>query len=558
MNSIELPDHLPDVEVRQERWPSPVWLIPLTALLIGLWLLFQTWYEKGPIITVQFVSAEGIESGKTEVRYKAVSVGKIRRLKLSDDLKYIEAEIELSREIGRHLGSDARFWIVSPRIGRSGVSGLTTFLSGTYVGMDPGSNNDSQGFYQGEDRPPVIAPSENGRRFFLTAESLGSLDVGAPVFYKQLQVGEVIDYKLLSDRNQVRLEMFVRDPYFDFVRTNSRFWNASGAEFSITPNGAEFRMESLTSMLVGGIAFDNPLSGPAAQTSEEGSEFVLYRNSREAQEKQFSQRLYYVLYFDGSVRGLQTGTPVEFQGIPVGQVEGIDLQLNKQSLAVRIPVRISIQPQQFEADIKPEEADDLMRHLVKKGLRAKIDTVSLVTGQKVITLNIEKSPPLADISQGITYQTQPYLEFPTTRSAVDDLPVMAGNVMASLQETLDGVKKLVNSGKLDKTVENLNSLLAEAEGAVKDAQKAIKSFGNDTLPGVNRNMDQISADVGKTLQKLQGSLAQIDRLTAQNSPTQYQINEMLEEVTAASRSVRSLAETLQRQPQSFLRGKRGE
>ena len=346
MNSIELPDHLPDVEVRQERWPSPVWLIPLTALLIGLWLLFQTWYEKGPIITVQFVSAEGIESGKTEVRYKAVSVGKIRRLKLSDDLKYIEAEIELSREIGRHLGSDARFWIVSPRIGRSGVSGLTTFLSGTYVGMDPGSNNDSQGFYQGEDRPPVIAPSENGRRFFLTAESLGSLDVGAPVFYKQLQVGEVIDYKLLSDRNQVRLEIFVRDPYFDFVRTNSRFWNASGAEFSITPNGAEFRMESLTSMLVGGIAFDNPLSGPAAQTSEEGSEFVLYRNSREAQEKQFSQRLYYVLYFDGSVRGLQTGTPVEFQGIPVGQVEGIDLQLNKQSLAVRIPVRLSIQPQQ--------------------------------------------------------------------------------------------------------------------------------------------------------------------------------------------------------------------
>lgn len=558
MNSIELPDHLPDVEVRQERWPSPVWLIPLTALLIGLWLLFQTWYEKGPIITVQFVSAEGIESGKTEVRYKAVSVGKVRRLKLSDDLKYIEAEIELSREIGRHLGSDARFWIVSPRIGRSGVSGLTTFLSGTYVGMDPGSNNDSQGFYQGEDRPPVIAPSENGRRFFLTAESLGSLDVGAPVFYKQLQVGEVIDYKLLSDRNQVRLEIFVRDPYFDFVRTNSRFWNASGAEFSITPNGAEFRMESLTSMLVGGIAFDNPLSGPAAQTSEEGSEFVLYRNSREAQEKQFSQRLYYVLYFDGSVRGLQTGTPVEFQGIPVGQVEGIDLQLNKQSLAVRIPVRISIQPQQFEADIKPEEADDLMRYLVKKGLRAKIDTVSLITGQKVITLNIEKSPPPADISQGITYQTQPYLEFPTTRSAVDDLPVMAGNVMASLQETLDGVKKLVNSGKLDKTVENLNSLLAEAEGAVKDAQKAIKSFGNNTLPGVNRNMDQISADVSKTLQKLQGSLAQIDRLTAQNSPTQYQINEMLEEVTAASRSVRSLAETLQRQPQSFLRGKRGE
>lgn len=548
----DVPEAIPAVEVREERWPSPVWLIPLTALLIGLWLLFQNWYQKGPVITVQFSSAEGIESGKTEVRYKAASVGKVKRLRLSDDLKYIETDIELSREMGKHLGNDARFWIVRPRIGRSGISGLTTFFSGTYVGMDPGTNTDRQDFYQGEDRPPVIAPSENGRRFFLLADSLGSMDVGAPIFYKQLQVGEVIDYKLLANKNQVRLEIFIRDPYFEFIHKNSRFWNASGAEFKLSASGIDFRMESLTSLLVGGIAFDNPPTMDTGEISADGSEFVMYTSYSQAQEKQYAQRQYYVMYFNGSVRGLSVGSPVEFQGIPIGKVENIDLTLNSKSLEVRIPILVSIQAQQFDEKLDDAQAEELLRQLVKKGLRAKLETASLLTGQKVISLSMEKSPSSAEI-----IKTQFYREFPTINSTGDDLPAMAADVLTILQETLEGLKKLVNSGKLDKTVDNLNSLLIEADKAVKDAQSAIQALNKTTLPGVNRNLDLVGEEVSKTMQKLQGSLAQIDRLTAQNSPTQYQLNEMLEEITAASRSVRSLAETLQRQPQSLLRGKKG-
>ncbi len=554
MNNAEIhDDDLPDVDVREQRWPSPVWLIPLTALLIGFWLLFQVWYQSGPSIVVQFASAEGIESGKTEVRYKAVTVGKVKKLKLSDDLKYIEANIELNKEIGRHLGSDARFWVVSPRINRSGVSGLTTLFSGTYIGMDPGSNTDDLSFYQGEDRPPVIAPSENGKRFFLSSESLGSMDIGAPVFYKQLQVGEVIDYKLLPTEDQVRLEIFIRDPYYDFVRTNTRFWNASGAEFKMSAAGAEFRMESLTSLLIGGIAFDTPKSIAAGEVSADGSEYILYKNYASSQERKYSQKLFYVMYFNGSVRGLTVGAPVEFQGIPVGQVENIDMHINKKSLDIRIPVLVSVQPQQFDEKINKADAEDAMRQLVKKGLRAKLETGSLLTGQKLITLSMEKEPEPAAITV-----TQFYSEFPTVESALDDLPLMATDIMASLQETLDGIKKLVNSGKLDKTVDNLNGVLAEAEQAVKATKEAIRQVDSKTLPSVNHSVNKITIDLGKTLQKIQGSMGQIDRLTAQNSPTQFQLQEMLEEVTSASRSLRSLTETLQRQPASLLGGKKGQ
>ncbi|WGZ92138.1 MAG: MlaD family protein [Candidatus Thiocaldithrix dubininis] len=551
---------LPSVAVRKRRWPSPIWLLPLIALLIGLWLLYQNWYKTGPTIVVQFTNAEGIEPGKTEVRYKAVAVGKLKSLRVSDDLKYVDAEIILSRDMGKHLGSDARFWIVSPRITRSGISGLSTFFSGTYIGMSPGTNSDDQTYYMGEDRPPVIAPTEAGRRFYLLADSLGSIDIGAPIFYKQLQVGEVIDFKLLDKNAGVQLEVFIRDPYYELVRNNSRFWNASGAEFKFGANGATFRMESLTSLISGGIAFETPKAFDESPASPAQQTFVLYKNYDNTQEKQYAQRLYYVMHFQGNVRGLAVGNPVEFQGVPVGQVENIDIRLDKTSQQLKVPVLVSIQPQQFDESLTPNTADMAMRQLVDRGLRAKLDTSSLLTGQKVITLTMEKSPKSADI-----VKIGGYSEFPTISAALDDLPAMAADVMSSLQETLDGVKRIVNSGKLDKTIDSANSMLKEVEKAVKEAQKVIKQVDQQTLPGVTKNLervtgnvDQVSQEFNRSLQQLQGSLEQIDRLTARNSPTQYQLDEMMEEVTNAARSVRTLSETLERKPNSLLRGKPNE
>lgn len=546
-------DKLPEVLVREQRWPSPVWLIPLAALLIGIWLLFQAWYQRGPTITVQFANAEGIEPGKTEVRYKAVTVGKVKKLRLNDDLKYIDAVIELNKEIGRHLGSDANFWVVRPRVNRSGVSGLTTLFSGSYIGMDPGTNTDDQSFYTGDERPPVITPTEDGKRFFLLSDSLGSMDIGAPVFYKQLQVGEVIDYELLKDRDQVRLEIFIRDPYFQYVYANTRFWNASGVELNMNSAGAEFRMESLVSVLIGGIAFDTPKTVAAGNASKDGDSFMLYRDYADSQEKQFTEKLYYVMYFNGSLRGMKVDSAVEYQGIPVGKVENIGMTLDKDSLEVRVPVLVSIQPQHFDEKITKEDAEAAMRKLVEKGMRAKLETVSFLTGQKVITLSMEKDVEPAQIKV-----TQFYSEFPTTGAAFEDLPLLMTEIMASLDETLASINRVVGNGKLDKTFDNLNLVLAEAGEAVKAAKETIRTVDKQTLPGITNDVNRITLELGKTLQKIQGSMAQVDRLTAANSPTQYQLQEMLEEVTAASRSLRSLTETLQRQPAALLRGKKGE
>ena len=227
--------------------------------------------------------------------------------------------------------------------------------------------------------------------------------------------------------------------------------------------------------------------------------------------------------------------------------------MNSKNLDIRIPVLISLQPQQFDPNILPEKAEALMAQLVKKGLRAKLETSSFLTGQKLITLSMNSKAESASIKTG-----EPYAVFPTLSGDSSDLTRMAGNVMASLQETLDGVKRIVNSGKIDKSLDNLNAVLAETEQAIKAAKLTLQSVDQKTLPAVQRDVDRITDELSLTLQKIQQSMGQVDRLTAPNSPTQYQLQEMLEEVTAASRSVRSLTETLQRQPTSLIRGKKGD
>lgn len=548
-------DDLPTALVREQRWPSPVWLVPLAALLIGLWLLFQNWYERGPTIVVQFANAEGIQPGKTEVRYRAVTVGKVKQLQLDDDLKNVNAIIELNKEIGRHLGSDARFWVVRPRISRTEISGLTTVFSGSYIGMDPGTDSNASRFYTGDERPPVVTPAENGKRFFLFSETLGSLDIGSPVFYKQLAVGEVIDYELSKDKGhegKVRIEIFIREPYADYVRDNTQFWNASGLEVSVNADGAEMRMQSFLSFLIGGIAFDTPIPADAGNVSTAGASFTLRRNYKEAQTKQFAEQLFYVMHFEGSVSGLTIGSPVQYEGIPIGRVEKIGITLDRHSLQAKVPVLVSIQPQHFDERLNREEAKELMQQLVAKGLRARLQMASFITGQKVIVLGMEKDPKPARIQE----TTQFYGEFPTTAgSTFDNLPLLAAQALVSLDETLGNINRILSGIKLDKTVGNLNTVLEEAATAVKAARDVLVTVDSKTLPSVQQDISKLADDLGKTMQKLQGSLGQLDRLTAPHSPTQHQLQEMLEEVTTAARSLRELTDTLQRQPTAPLRGK---
>ena len=247
-----------DAVVRKRRRFSVIWLVPLVAGAVAAWLAVVTLREKGPVVTIAFATAEGLEAGKTKVRYKDVEVGAVGEVRLSDDLKDIVAVADMSKQVAPFMTSGARFWVVRPRVGASGVSGLGTLLSGAYIELDPGQEGAQVSSFKGLDEPPPIASDVPGRRFLLHADSLGSADQGSPVHYRGLRVGQVLGHTLDDNRRTVTLEIFVDAPHDALVRDTSRFWNASGIDVSVGAGGVEVSTGSLETIIAGGIAFDTP------------------------------------------------------------------------------------------------------------------------------------------------------------------------------------------------------------------------------------------------------------------------------------------------------------
>ena len=550
---------IPQVVVRRRRLPSPVWLVPLVAVLVGAWLVYQRWSQRGPQITIHFASAEGIEAGKTEVRYKAVTVGKVREVSLDAELNPV-VRLELTRDIGRRLQCSARFWVVRPRVRGAEISGLGTLFSGTYIGMTPqhaaaaakGSAASSR-CHQALDEPPPIKPLVPGHTYVLAAETMGSLSIGSSVYYKQLPVGEIVDFRLSRDSGEIELDAFIRAPFHRLVRPSSRFWNVSGAELEVTSGGAKLRVESLASLLAGGVAFETPPSVSTRAPSQPGTRFVLHRDHGSSLRTRTPGRLLYVMYFSGTVRGLSAGAPVELQGIPVGRVERIQLRVNARTLRVHIPVIVSLEPGPFAAGRGTKTARRTIARLVARGLRARLHNGNLLTGQLLVALDMDRGGAPARIRPG-----KPYPVFPTSPTQVEQLSRMGLAIASDLRRTMAGVRGLVESKQVSGAVVNLNGVLTDARAAVADARALIKTVGQQTLPGVSADVKRTADGLGTSFKRVQATLGHLDRLLSSGSPTQHRLREVLVELTAAARSLRALAETLDRQPESMIRGKRGK
>src|SRR3954462_13907346 len=310
---------------RRRRRFSVVWLVPLVAAAIAAWLAVTTLREKGPTVTIAFKTAEGLEAGKTKVRYKDIEVGTVQDLRLSDDLKGVVAVAELRKQVEPFVTEGTRWWVVRPRVGASGVSGLGTLISGAYIGLDPGQGKPALSF-TGLEEPPPMTSDVPGRRFALHADGLGSVDQGSPVYYRGLRVGQVLSRTLDDARRSFTCEVFVDAPHDRLVRDASRFWNASGIDVSVSSGGVEVATESLQSILAGGVAFDTPGIEAPGEEATAGHAFRLYESRRKVDEPVITERVPFLARFSGSVGGLHAGSPVQFNGIPVGVVTDVRLE----------------------------------------------------------------------------------------------------------------------------------------------------------------------------------------------------------------------------------------
>jgi paraquat-inducible protein B len=540
-------DAVPEAEVKASRGISIVWLVPLVAAVIGIWLAYTTLQERGPTITITFDNAEGLEAGKTKVKFKDVEVGTVENVRLSEDLKHIVVTAEMVKDAESYMTEGTRFWVVSPRLGAGGVSGLGTLLSGVYIGVDPEPGTAAREFV-GLAEPPLITSDTPGRHYMLRAATRGSISRGSSVYFRGIDVGQVVDYTLADDNQSLDIQVFVRAPHDQLVQDNSRFWNASGFRISMGAEGVQVATESVQALLTGGIAFDTPMSASPGKPSPENTVFALYDSYESVTQAGFTKKVPYVVQFDESVRGLSAGAPVEFRGMRIGTVSDVGLQIDVATESVRIPVTIEIEPQRikFTGSTGDNPYDDtpyvLMEKLVERGLRAQLQPGNFVTGQMLVDLGFHPNTAPAKLGRSGEYP-----EIPSVPSEIDALTASASGILTELAAL--PLTELVED--LRSTVQHVDALVSSPRtGETLEALKV-------TATELQTMVQTIDRQLGPLLAQAQGTLASADAMVGANSQTRYDLNSMLQELAGAARSIRVLTDYLERHPEALIRGKPG-
>lgn len=506
---------------------SLVWLLPVLAALIGLSMVVHAWLSAGPDITIDFQTAEGLEVEKTPVKYKDVTVGIVSAIALSDDGSHVTATVSLDKRAASLARADTRFWVVRPRIGLQGVSGIDTLLSGAYIGVDKGTSATSSGRFRGLETPPTVVNGTPGKSFVLHADDLGSLDIGSPIYYRHIRVGRVASYRLDPDGHDVTLEVFIDAPYDHFVVARTRFWHASGVDISLGADGLKLDTQSLATVLAGGIAFGNPDDNGTPAPSQ--TAFELAKDQRTAMAPPDGESQYLLLRFDDSLRGLAIGAPVEFAGLNIGRVVSLDLDYDAPARRFPTLVGVVIYPgrlggvlarlPKYSGDSE-QQAAAFLANLVQHGLRAQARSGNLLTGQLYVSLEFVPHAPNVTMDPA----SRP-ISIPTVPGSFDHMQEQIANIVSKLEKM-----------PLDAIGQHLDASLV-------DLDKSLKQVNDEVLPVTTQTLQQ----AGLTFQTVQGTLSD-------NAPLQQNLQQTLLEVQRTAQSVRTLTDLLGRHPNALLKG----
>jgi paraquat-inducible protein B len=523
---------LPTPALQNRRWmPRLVWVVPIAAAVIGISLLVRNWENEGPQITISFLSGEGLQVGKTLVKYRDVTVGRVSAVSLSADHETVVVSANLSKEAAGLLKEDTQFWIVRPRFGVGSVSGLDTLLSGVYIGMKTGTAARRERQFAGLENPPALAHGPRGRELQLHAARAGSLNIGAPVYFRQFQVGRVIDENLLPD-GSTRVSVFVEAPYDGFVKPVTRFWNASGIDVKLGANGLKVQTESLAALLVGGLAFDDGPTEAVPAAAGGAGQFTLYKNETEAMAAPDGEPQYVLMRFAQALRGLEVGAPVEFVGVNIGSVIAVNLGYERRDKSFPVVVTAKVYPRRMgdayavlTAQGMTESNETLAAFvgtLVERGLRAQPRSASLLTGKLYIALDfLPASPRVAFDSSN-----RP-LELPTVKGTSQEL-----------EASVDRLVQKLNDLPLEQIAADFHTDLADLHETLSELHTRALPNAEDTLSALHRTLDS----AGRTLEA--------------ESPLQRGLTDTLSESRSTLQAVRELADYLDRHPDALLRGRR--
>ncbi len=543
--AADIPDAVPAPRRRWWSMAQAIWLVPLVAVLAVGWLAATEWMKRGPTVTIRFATGEGIEAGKTRIKYRNVNVGQVTEVKIAPDLKGVFVRAQMERDAAPLLVEDTRFWVVRARVAGGEVSGLTTLLSGAYIGIDGGRKSQARRDFVGLETTPVVSVDEAGREFTLLARSLGSLEIGAPVYFRRVRVGQVLSTELAPDGQGLRVRVFVRAPYDRFVSTNARFWHASGVDVSFDANnGFRLRTESLLSVVVGGVAFETPPELDASAPADANAAFTLFDSQPAAMRRGAAQVLEYTAVFSDSVRGLAVGAPVEFKGFVIGEVAALNIRFDRDQGGFRFPVTLHVYRDSAatvtsrdpgrHADGERFPLDRLLSpRSVERGLRAQLRSANLLTGQRYIAIDFFPEHRGEHVASERLSAGQ--REIPTVRDAFGELQAQVARIAKRLEEV-----------PFEQLAGDLRRTLDAVEGVARSVETAVGGLTRELLPSTRQ-----------TLEETRRAVQDVRALLQQDAPLPQDVRGAMHDLSRAADAIRQLADTLERQPESMLRGKRG-
>lgn len=518
---------------QQRNWlPSLVWLIPIIAAIIGIVLVAKILIDRGPVITITFRTGEGLEAGKTKVKYKEVDIGEVQTISLSKDRSQVLVKVQLSKNAESFTTIDTHYWVVRPRLGASGISGLGTLLSGAYIAADGGISDETTKEFTGLEVQPTVTRDASGKQFMLHADDLGSVDVGSPIFYRRIKVGQVSAYDLDSDGKGVNLRIFIDTPYDKFVGVNTRFWHASGVDIQVNASGFKVNTQSLASVVLGGLAFQSADGNPGT-VAKENTTFLLAQDQTEALKQLDGRSETAILRFNQSIRGLTPGATVDFRGVVLGQVKSVGIEYDPKRREFDMPVVIEIYPARLGSKYAKDQAQSpytqqqRIQFMVSRGLRAQLRTGNLLTGQLYVALDFFPKAPLVAIS------TNTPIELPTISNGLDEVQTQIATITGRLSKV-----------PFDQIGIDLQKSLVTLNNTLNSAEKLTKTLNQDVAPEVTAAMK----DVRKTLDSA-------GRTLSEDAPLQQDLRQTLQELSRAAASLKVLTDYLEQHPESLIRGK---
>lgn len=531
--------------VAQKSSISAIWIIPVVALFVGVWMLYQYQLNKGQTIYITMPQAEGIIAGKTEIKVRSVKIGQIDHVRLSDSQDSVIARAQIDKNYDNLLTEDASIWVVKPRIDETGISGMSTLLSGVYLEFSPGESSRLKKRFTLQEEPALIGKDVQGGRFKLLSYNAEVLDVSTGIFFKNYKIGQ-IETATFDWKNQaMQYGIFIKAPYENLITLNSIFWVNSGIEIDLSADGININTGSLSKLLKGGISVGLPDQQAPGDLAQDGHSFSLSQSYKQALEERFYDFDYYLIEFEQSIRGLRVGAPVEYRGTRVGTVveapanviiDGKPAHFRAKNTAVPVLIKVEYGRLYHITSVAKEYWETSVNEWIENGMRASLKPGNLLTGAVYVDFDFYTDTPKSELKKLAQYDV-----FPSVSSGI-----------TVLADQVSDVLNKVNNLKIEDSLAKMQTTFSEYQALASEMRTLLNKPDTQNLPGdFNRNLEKIT----KSMEQFEITMRQFDKTMASyqaGSQMHYQLEQTLLQIKRLTEEFQPLTRGLNEQPNMLI------